>query len=551
VPDTISTAERDWRYIPEHGWITGSFTEFLKNLGINLPVPVHEMVQLGWLEPRLRVLLPPEFFTTWTNYPLYHRDGPVPPGLEWAITLVFSETMPTRPGQPLPDRWYEHYLDQHDEPEVEAIWEHAIPSDRLQEPTPTLNRDRGTIRTSYDLFAYWQAYALVDLLPATKLFKAIRNTSKANEQLTNSIQYIERYQRYSNDRIASIKRRWQKLAPVFDWLSRYRTLIGLWMFHEHPMQWETRRTATHELATRLNLTGDQVQNDIRNELLVLWKEWETRTKIPARVRGRLRQDIHRAFELLSIVADQPIDFDDPFWNPRDREPRAWAVPADVLPFENSEARRSLPRTAPIFLDKINALLPPQRQLTTPTIKTLIDHWWDQSPALQRLVLHLHRLHHSGGSPNEDDPLTFEHVTTIDQLILVTGSAERLFLERYLQRRGGSAKAPGFRGLLLETIDRITGSLGIPPVRQDVDNLLEKTQLHDLTTTPKNPFAAAHGLPITTLPEQLIAAAFNVATMRNYAAHHDVLDDDLLAKNWGREPLESIHVLAMLLLQADH
>lgn len=38
-------------------------------------------------------------------------------------------------------------------------------------------------------------------------------------------------------------------------------------------------------------------------------------------------------------------------------------------------------------------------------------------------------------------------------------------------------------------------------------------------------------------------------MRHYAAHHDVLDDELIAKAWGTEPLSALILIALLALES--
>jgi hypothetical protein len=552
MPDRISTEEKDWRYLAEQGWTAGpsSFGRLLVRLGIALPEPLHQLVTLGWIRPRLRVILPAEFFTSWTNFPLYNREGAIPAGLEWAELLIFSETIPCRKNQPLSERWYEHYLDQHDDPEVQAIWANAIPEDSLQEPPPEVAVGPFLIKPTYNLYAYWQAYELIDVLPATELFQPIRNTPEAGDNLRDALTRLDSYQTYSTSRIAEAQHRWRQLADVFEWLSRYRTLCGFWLFHERLAHRATWQAGSQSLAQQLELTPDRLRTDIRDHLLVLWKNWASRPDIPDGARGLLRQDIHRAFEFLGIVSGAPVDFTDPFWDPPDRQPRAWAVPDDVLPFELTKARQLFPLTAPTFLEPLNAVLPAEQRFTRDRLTALLNCWWVASRSLRRFLVHVHRLHQTGSTTTDDNPVTFEASTPVDQLILVTGSTERLLLERYLQRKGGQVTAPGFRELLLDTMDTITTNLSIPSIRDELMPLLKETGLYDLTLTIRNPFAKAKNLPSGTLRAELTAAAFNFATMRNYGAHHDVLDDELISQNWGREPLDALHIVAVLLLAAD-
>lgn len=141
----------------------------------------------------------------------------------------------------------------------------------------------------------------------------------------------------------------------------------------------------------------------------------------------------------------------------------------------------------------------------------------------------------------------EVATPLDYFLLAALSAERVFLHLFLE--GRERKAPGVFDLMVRMSGRITGALQIPPIGDELKALQGKTQLVHLTLRAENPFSTNVGLPKTTLRERLIAAFFDAVVLRNYAAHHDVLDDKLIAEGWGKEPLEALLVVTLLVLRA--
>jgi hypothetical protein len=399
-----------------------------------------------------------------------------------------------------------------------------------------------------DWYAYWQAYELRELQTDIQLFTIIENTPDANERLTTCQTRLEELQAFSNDRIRSTKQRWTRLAPTFDWLSRYRTLLGNWTYHRLP--WDALTTRAKTLAAELGLTEERLRTDIRDGLLTLWKDWTWQYPpghITPAMTELLRDDIHRAFQFLSITTGTRIDENDPYFDPPDRNPRPWARPREVLPFESHDAKRSLPRTAPLYLTEANVLLSAPDRLTTEYLQAHLDTWWETVPAFGRFCINLHRLHQHYSPNTTHQRVLLQERTPIDYLLLTAISTERVLLHQH-QAATGATDAPSFKQLLLATSDRLTTRLGIPSIRQDVADKWDDTMLHDLTSTRRNPFATANGLPKTTLPELLIAAFFDVAVMRNYAAHHDVLDDELITQSWGREPLQALLLITLLSLQ---
>lgn len=557
--NVVSSDQRWWRYLSEPGDGNGSFTRFLREIGVSLSghTSLQEMVRLGWIEPRLRVELPSRFYAGWTNHPLRNRTGTVDPADSWAaMTLdMDNDFIPAHLDTPpmLPPRWWEHPLDDSTHPDITPVWAHASTPAQLRHPPEPITHPNGIrIQPWHDFFSYWQGYHLLDLLGAIKLFPPIENTPAARELLTETLSKLDDCQRFSDASIERAAKRWAALATAFDWLSRYRTLLGWWV--HHGAAHEDLIASVQQLATEQKLTPDRLRADIQDHLLVLWsnlgffhKDW------PTSARELLREDIHRAFEFLALLTGEAIDQDDPFWNPPDPNPREWSRPHEVLPFETITARRALPRTSQHYLAAANELLLGDA-LTQKRVEQLLDLWWDQVPALRRFSLNVARLHRDYSADPGRHRLMLDEPTPIDYLLLTTGATERVFLYMYLRAQGGKAAAPRFNWLCLWASDVLTKYLGLAPIRPTLKPVLKQTRLHDLTEAeqPSNPFSSSKPqlLPKKSLPDLLVAAFHDFAVMRNYAGHHDVLDDELLVQGWGGEPLKAILFLTLLGLAAS-
>jgi hypothetical protein len=72
-------------------------------------------------------------------------------------------------------------------------------------------------------------------------------------------------------------------------------------------------------------------------------------------------------------------------------------------------------------------------------------------------------------------------------------------------------------------------------------------LHDLTAQKNNPFSTGRHLPRASLAEALSAMFFDFVVTRNYAAHHDCIDDEIVYRAWGRDPLEGLLGVVLLSL----
>lgn len=428
----------------------GSFTRFLKSLDIDIPCTrrVQKLVEWGWLTPRLRVRIPEEFLTAWENYPLADHQGSIPEEHSWAWVGFGSveDRIPHRlhPGAPLPDRWYVHPLDDQTDADIRGVWSRRVAPEDLRTEVPLFSHPRG-IKTHpfVDWFAYWQAYYIRELEHDLCLFEKVENRPGAKEDLVRVVENFDRYKSISQARSDTTAKRWKRLEPIFEWLTRYRTLLGKWAFHG--LAEDDRRAAEAAFVTDLGLTEDRVRSDIRDGLLTMWNEWKLfdGRYFSDKMWDLLREDIHHAFGVLAAVTGKRADLRDPYFDPADLSPRAWARPREVLPFEFLRAREDFPVFGPIYLTAANALLSPAHRLDGPKLSVRLPVWWGNVPAFQRFCMNLHRLHRHYNAARTEARVMLEEATPIDFLLLTAQSAERILLHLFLKALP-SANAPPVR-----------------------------------------------------------------------------------------------------------
>jgi hypothetical protein len=325
----IDPEDEDCRYIPALGSRHHGFGDFLDRVGVALPpsIDLREVVRNGWLRPILRVRLPQTIFE---GHQLLDSEA-------WASELYSRCTHPyTWRRRDLTGDWFVHFLDDpNSELRTHALL-HAIASGPgVEEPTPIYDAKRQEqIFPWIDYFAYWQAYELSEVLSEAQLIEPILDTPDAVIRIDEIRRSLPQIREDSQRRLRSIRQRWQENQPIFDWISRYRTLLAIWS--QKRTEWKVMYEAASLLLSHLAITPEQLKRTIRDVLLAEWQRWEWGGDTKARPRklfGLLQEDIFRAVNFLAAVTGEPMDLDDPFWGiPKDRMNHGWAPMPVALPF---------------------------------------------------------------------------------------------------------------------------------------------------------------------------------------------------------------------------
>ena len=413
-----------------------------------------------------------------------------------------------------------------------------------------------TIRPWIDFFAYWQAYHVAEIRRA--VFVDRPRLPQVRQKLEALLAEADELEKGAQLRLDSIRKRWEKRREVFDWLSRLRTLLGIGSYENpFPGTEESREridAAAEAIVRDAGLTVVDLINHVRDHLLTLWCEWgDAAGSDPCKL--LLQQDVAWACWLVNLINGKPVPFDDPLWGvPDDEMPRGWAPLTSVLPFEADCAKREFPDHADIALSDsaFNRLVPYERRLDEAAIERLTAQWWPYSVPFRRLALAFHRLYdHYVGRVNEQRFVGLTEETPVEYLILCA-----LLVEKLVNERLGAKSPKGFYARTRKAAERIASLYGVQDqeafsaeVKEKVSSgELSKTDLHDLPQRPRNPFVEEsdfrHPEPVACF---LLKSFVNFAVLRNYAAHHDCIDEQLFQEYWVGAGVEALIVVTLTVL----
>ncbi|MFL6199882.1 MAG: hypothetical protein ACJ76J_11940 [Thermoanaerobaculia bacterium] len=515
-----------------------------------------ELVRYGWIEPVLRVELPKSLYLSWENFPNYPGIGTITEEDCWASHLWALGALVKRGSvDPQSETWYRHFLDVPDHWVTRAALAHQLPAGGSQEPESFEHpRPRGrTILPWIDFFAYWQAYHIAEILQAVYIDTAPRLPG-AKRKLEALLARADEFEEHAQLRLSMLRKRWEKRREVFDWLSRFRTVIGIWG-HEHRFPgdaWTEERfdIAVKAMIREMGLTFADLMSQIREHLLTLWSEWgQAPQASPAKL--LLQQDIALAVALVGRIKGEPVAYDDPFWEvPANGMLRQWAPLPSVLPFEADEAKREFPIHAEIALSdsEFNQVVPQERRLNEGVIEKITAKWWPRSAAFRRFALAYDRLYrHYAGRINKQRLVGIEEETPIEFLILCALHVEKLLGERLVPNPPKTFK---------ERVHKVACLVGKPYGVQNQKAFLDelrdaidkKTKLHDLPQNPDDPFTEEadfqHPEPVARLFLKILV---NSVVLRNYSAHHDCIDAQLFQEGWVAAGVEALMVTTLTIL----
>ncbi len=547
----ISEGDRDCLYLwelPGLAW-SGAFLRLAEEFGVKPPESpaFHDIVRMGWLIPRRRVRLPESVVRA------IHGElslDNVPEADHWALHLwnrcrsFFPEHV-NDVAVAFTGSWYRPPLELDGDDLARSVQENTIPADTEETSRPLVRLKRGDeVPAWLDFFAFWQVYELVEILGSSRLFAPVRNTPNARADLEQVVARFDWFKGVSDGRIKAVTETWQRRAPVFEWVGRYRTLLGIWLGRKGSRDDMT--AAANALASDLGLSADAMRVGIRDTLLILWNDIDWRNgweDLPDAALERLRQDIYWAVQFLGQVTGDAIDLDDAFWSPPDRMAREWAALPDVLSFEWHEAKESFTRNALHYLEAFNKASSPGGSFDEAALAKQAERM-NASVPFRRFMLAFFRLHqHVGGAINRSTRIQLQEETPIDFLLLCALFAEKVVGEAYLAKNRGAA-LPRFNKLVHWLSGEVETAKGLNGLRTKVASRLKsgETELYDLPQTRRIPF----NVPTASSEEAIVEEAFvNFAKIRNYAAHHDVLDFELIHTPAAVHVLESLLLVVLL------
>jgi len=171
------------------------------------------------------------------------------------------------------------------------------------------------------------------------------------------------------------------------------------------------------------------------------------------------------------------------------------------------------------------------------LEAIVSRWGSISEAVafRRFCVAFMRLHEHM-APAEEDRIGLRASTPMEYLILCTLHAEKIFQERYLFAHGGIRSLPrNNRTIFLEAVREMLNARGrdlaceVEQGVRELEGVLKtKDQLHDLKVNPRDPFIALTDIAFgDEATKQILVSCGNLVILRNYVAHHDVLDREMI------------------------
>ena len=549
----IHDFDQDCRYLAVLPGVRGTFESRLSALGVSLPsnISLVDFVRYRWLKPAMIVRLPNDLFTTWKDFPVL--EGEWNEGVAWALRLWEWYVTPKRGwGQnpaSLPQDWYCHPFDRSDDALGSEVRSHAV---ELSECDwgETIEMPSGQrISPWVVFFPYWHAYMIAELLGALRLFDPILHVPQAKDWIRSALENYDQLTAICDMRVSAVQTHWRRVAPAFEWLSRFRTLRGAASGLRIPYR-EWGGTAARILSD-LGMSADSVKASFRDELLVAWQHWQwfLKDSLPAACHEGLREEIDLAFEFMETALNEDLDPEDAFWNPPDPNLRRWARLPAALPREDWNSLRKFCQLSPLYLADFKRLMPEKGAPEPLQLRRAARSGWARSVAFRRFCLAFSRLdeHYTGFPLSPVGPDLRAH-TPIDYLLLCS-----LFIEKWL---GEVAEATGTTGNTFA--DRaehfcgvVVGTLSLP-----VDATIGRyralrehgrTDFRRPTMNRSDPFVSLRELAPGDVAGYIASCLVNCEIMRNYAAHHDYLDWELINGGLAMMPLQSMLSLLQLWL----
>jgi hypothetical protein len=131
-------------------------------------------------------------------------------------------------------------------------------------------------------------------------------------------------------------------------------------------------------------------------------------------------------------------------------------------------------------------------------------------------------------------------------------AEKILRDRYLEGRPGATRLPGVTKIILFEAEKILQAKGFSDCGEGLKELEDimkiKGQLHELHLNPISPFVETVNISWGGGLEKSLTASFaNFGILRNYAAHHDCLDEELIYTPLAQTVVEAVLVPTLLVL----
>ena len=546
-----------------HEGKSGSFVRWLEELGLGeflRQYPLAQLVEWGWVVPRYRVVFPNRFFESWSNFPETPWD--CPHNLKnykrlwdsnWFIEndcdphLFLDPALNTKEGMGKLLAKFRHSASQTNTP-------------------PAIDHARGyTISPYADYFYRWQGYALIEIIQLANMIPPIFATPDILERAQCVMRDAERISTHQLNRpqeILNLPQRWAGHAPLMTWLDHYRSMrnaIQAKFGDDFHAQRELLVKGAKALAAHFEITPEQLGTAIRDRLLGLAGSWIPGEKIDSRslwtrrAWPMLQDDIRLAMSWLFQLTGKTVEDYQTEWTPSHMQYEGWLPLDEALPYSVLQHQKKFVQLAPHYLKPYNELEKVTRKYDGASLPALVSRLQIDNYAFTGFLAAFHELHSQLNSPSFDKTgIDFRNRRPLDHYSLLAIRAEgclRRELDSLGKLKDGKTDSQGLARYIMKLSEMRSVSNKVTGYLSDKKRLGELTQLHKQQADPVSAIQAIK-TGGTAMDDQLTQAFLCCMLARNYFAHHDYLDEDLLHSEKSGFMLRGILLTVLVLLDPD-
>lgn len=553
-PPTLLTAYPDG---------TGGFVEWLESLGLKefLNIyPLSTLIEWGWVVPQYRVIFPNEIFGRLIDR--YRDQSRIPTGMtEYATLWDYSWAIDPEDTQ----LWFLDDAFRGHDPLGALMKQFRHEADNPSLPDPVDTENSGPLRPYVDYFFRWQGYALVDLIRASDCIMPIYQTPDIISRASGIMRIAEHCQQIETTAdwprgLLTSPNRWagrEKLMTALDHFRSFRGALGT--VHDQDSSEFTRleKKGARELGIHFGFTEHSLATDIKERLLPLADEWmKANKKIDGRAHWtqqawpNLRADVQLAMGWLIRLGDKSfMDYVDE-WEKPYMGNVGWAPLDEVLPYEFLLHQKKFAQMAPHYLKAYNKVASKRMQLPQEKIATLCRRLQRRNSAFVGFASAFFDLHEELRYNSFDEAgLDFRMLRPLDHYAMVAIRAESCLREE-LRRLGLLDSLPSQKQTLAIYIENLSKHRGLNS--KIIGTFMTKRDLADLKDDRENPIGRIQSLE-TSLSERehkLVQAFLCCTLARNYFAHHDFLDHELLHTSRSEFLMQGIILAVLTLLDTE-
>lgn len=536
----------------------GPFIEWLKKLGLGDFIeryPLPRLVEWGWAVPQYRVTFPERFFEHWGNYPSLPWDTTqkLTPDLEPYDTLWSYSWYIDNETEPL---WFLDPMFHPDNPAGQILRQNPYPGTASPLPTPIQDARGFPIVPYTDYFHRWQGYALVDIIRSADNIAPIFSTPDAAEYAVRIAEWIK-----ARPLTASMPKRWPELATLLTWVSHFDKFLDALSLKYHDRDFDAHRLAARKgaesLANHFGLTSDMLAKAIKDQLLVLAEDWlhsnkrlDRRAIWTMHAWPHLQADIKLAIHWLILLTgktfeDYVAEWKKPFmgWGQSNLD--------KALPYVFFQQQQKFAQLAPHYLKPYNETKNIRKIYDEATVAAFASRLYRTNYPFGGFIAAFFELHEHLSHRSPDwDGLDLRELRPLDHFALLAIHAEGC-LRRELDSLGLLDSIPNDEQGLTAYIRRLAQARNISPSVMGLFNA--NTHRANLKRDRHDPIGQIQAIPThqSSADEQVAKAFLSCLLARNYFAHHDFLDHELLHNEKTGFLLKGILLTVLVLLDSNY